>query len=180
VGRARTPDRGEQDPDRSRQHGRAAWAWARTLRRAGRSPERDALVFGTTTGGKESPSNVRNRLLRAAVERADTALVTRGRDRLPERLTPHSLRHTFASLLVAFGEDPGYVMDQMGHTDPTFTLRVYRKAMKRRDGEPDLLRALVGAEATTLADLDNARRNGQSEGNNGLPAEEAAAGGRAA
>jgi hypothetical protein len=39
----------------------------------------------------------------------------------------------------------------------TFTLRVYRKAMKRRDGEPDLLRALVGAEVTTLADLESAR-----------------------
>jgi hypothetical protein len=72
------------------------------------------------------------------------------------------------------------MMDQMGHTDPTFTLRVYRKAMKRRDGERDLLRALVGAEATTLADLDRARRNRQSEGNNGLPAGEPAAGGSAA
>ena len=147
MGRARTPDRGEQDPDRSRQHGRAAWAWARTLRRAGRSPERDALVFGTTTGGKESPSNVRNRLLRAAVERADTALVTRGRDRLPERLTPHSLRRTFASVLVALGEDPAYVMAQMGHTDAKFTLSVYAKAMQRRDGERERLRALVNGEA---------------------------------
>jgi integrase len=115
---------------------------------------RDALVFPTTRGRKESASNVRNRLLRPAVERANAALIEGGRDRLPERLTPHSLRHTSASLLVGLGEDPGYVMDQMGHTDPTFTLRVYRKAIKRRDGEPDLLRALVGAEATTLPELN--------------------------
>jgi integrase len=31
-------------------------------------------------------------------------------ERLPERLTPHSLRRTFASILVAIGNDPTYVM----------------------------------------------------------------------
>ena len=36
------------------------------------------------------------------------------------------LRHTFASLLVALGTDPGAVMDQLGHEDAAFTLRVYR------------------------------------------------------
>jgi hypothetical protein len=30
------------------------------------------------------------------------------------------------SILVALGVDPGSVMDQLGHTDPSFTLRVYR------------------------------------------------------
>jgi hypothetical protein len=50
---------------------------------------------------------------------------------LPERLTPHKLRHTYASLLVALGVDPGSVMDQLGHTDASFTLRVYRHGMRR-------------------------------------------------
>ena len=47
------------------------------------------------------------------------------------------------SLLVALGEDPGYVMDQIGHTNPNFTLRVYRHGMPRDEGEKERLRALV-------------------------------------
>jgi hypothetical protein len=35
-------------------------------------------------------------------------------------------------------------MDQLGHTDPGFTLRVYRHGMRRDTGDRDRLRALVG------------------------------------
>ena len=66
---------------------------------------------------------------------------------LPESLTPHKLRHTFASLLVALGVDPGAVMDQLGHTDPTFTLRVYRHGMRRDEGSKAKLATLVGTPA---------------------------------
>lgn len=65
-------------------------------------------------------------------------------------------------MLVALGEDPAYVMAQMGHTQAGFTLSVYARAMRRRDGDRDALRNLVG------------RRNGQSTGNSGgsgVPAE---------
>ncbi len=47
------------------------------------------------------------------------------------------------SLLYALGENPGTVMDEMGHTDPALALRVYRQAMRRDDGEKAQLRALV-------------------------------------
>jgi hypothetical protein len=30
------------------------------------------------------------------------------------------------------GDDPIYIADQMGHTDPSFTFRVYQRAVKRR------------------------------------------------
>ncbi len=63
---------------------------------------------------------------------------------LPDGLTPHKLRHTFASILVAIGVDPGSVMDQLGHTDPGFTLRVYRHGMRRDGAAKERLRALVG------------------------------------
>ncbi len=66
------------------------------------------------------------------------------REARAERLTPHKLRHTFASLLVALGVDPGSVMDQLGHTDPAFTLRVYRHGMRRDDASKLALRELVG------------------------------------
>jgi hypothetical protein len=55
------------------------------------------------------------------------------------------LRHTFASLLVALGVDPGAVMDQLGHADAGFTLRVYRHAMRRTPAARGALQRLVGA-----------------------------------
>jgi hypothetical protein len=44
---------------------------------------------------------------------------------LPEKLTPHPLWRTLASVLYALGEDPGTVMDEMGHADPCLALRIY-------------------------------------------------------
>ena len=55
----------------------------------------------------------------------------------------HGLRHTFASLLVALGKDPRYVMGQLGHTDPGFTLRLFTHTMRREDDERARLQALV-------------------------------------
>jgi integrase len=107
----------------------------------------DALVFGTRTGAKQSPTNVRRRVLAKAVERANKRLANDDAETLPEGLTPHSLRRTFASLLYALGEAPPFVMAQMGHTSPNLALAIYAREMDRRDGEPERLRALVeGAE----------------------------------
>lgn len=116
--------------------------------KARRSPGRDDLVFGTATGKKDGATNVRRRKLAPSVERANRRLAEAERDGLPEGLTPHSLRRTFASLLVALGRDPRYVMGAMGHTDPTLTLRVYAKEMSREDGERGRLHALVNGERT--------------------------------
>lgn len=110
----------------------------------------DALVFATSgyggryKGGEQhSPSNIRNRVLTPAVTNANAKLTKRGAATMPADLTPHGLRRTFASLLVALGRDPAVVMDQMGHTTANLTLSVYAKAMAWRDGERERLRALV-------------------------------------
>lgn len=102
-------------------------------------------VFATREGGRPSKANVRSRVFNAAVERADENLERDGLVPLPEGLTPHKLRHTFASLLVALGSDPVHVMGQLGHTDPAFSLRVYAHAMRRVGADKDRLRALVEA-----------------------------------
>jgi hypothetical protein len=78
-----------------------------------------------------------NWLLAKAVERANVQLDDLGLEALPERLTPHSLRRTFASLLVALGEPPTFVMGQLGHEKAEFTLSVYSRQMQRRDGETE-------------------------------------------
>ena len=90
-----------------------------------------------------NPSNVRNGILAPAAERANERLEDAGQTPLPDKLTPHKLRHTFASLLVALGTDPGAVMDQLGHTDATFTLRVYRHGMRRDEKSKQALAQLV-------------------------------------
>jgi integrase len=108
-----------------------------------RSRERDARVFTTERGGRVSESNVRQRTLAPAVERANETLVLQDRDPIPDGVTPHSLRRTFATLLVALGRDPAVVMRQMGHSTPHFTLGVYAGAMDWSEGERERLRALV-------------------------------------
>jgi len=62
---------------------------------------------------------------------------------LPDGLTPHSLRHTFASLLVRAGHDPAYVMAQLGHTDPAVTLGIYAHALRQPSDAGARLDALV-------------------------------------
>ena len=104
----------------------------------------EGLVFGTTTGGQQSPTNVRKRILARSIDFADANRAREGREPMPKGLTPHSLRRTFASLLFALGEAPPYVMAQMGHRSANLTLSVYAREMLRRDGEPERLRALVG------------------------------------
>ncbi len=104
----------------------------------------NGLVFTTAAGTELIQGNIRRRVLDKTVEKANEKL-TEARDvPLPEGLTPHKLRHTFASILVALGVDPGSVMDQLGHTDPGFTLRVYRHGMRRDAASMEKLRALVG------------------------------------
>ena len=110
----------------------------------------DDPVFPTGTGGRRDKDNLRNRILASAVKRADELLKARGAMPLPRGLTPHKLRHTFASILIATGEDPASVMGQLGHTDPKFTLRVYTHIMRRGKGERERLKALVEGRPVTL------------------------------
>jgi integrase len=50
---------------------------------------------------------------------------------LGERVTPHSLRRTFASLRYVVGDDPITVGEQGGWSDPSFPMKVYARAVKR-------------------------------------------------
>src|SRR5271154_1855103 len=124
------------------------------------------LAFPTRTGRQMSPENFRSRVLAAAIKRANENLAAAGLPPLPGKITPHSLRRTFCSLLYALGEDPGTVMDEMGHTDPALALRVYRQAMRRGEGEKAQLRALVeggGGASEDVASGGVVANSGQRE-----------------
>jgi integrase len=114
-----------------------------TLKAAGARTGPDDPVFVTSTGQRRDRHNLRQRVVTPIVRRADELLEARDANPLPAGLSPHKLRHTFASLLVALGNDPAYVIGQLGHTDPAFTLRVYTHMMRREPGERERLQALV-------------------------------------
>ncbi|MGO9763800.1 MAG: tyrosine-type recombinase/integrase [Solirubrobacteraceae bacterium] len=129
------------------------------LRGRHQDAKQDAYVFATRTGAPIGADNFRNRVLGCpavivdgkkkvgtgggAVGRANANLEAQGLPPLPPKLTPHSLRRTFCSLLYALGETPPVVMVEMGHTDPALALRVYAQAMRRGEDQQAELRELV-------------------------------------
>jgi integrase len=97
------------------------------------------LLFGAyTRSGRSreqlSPDNVR-RMLDEVVEAANEMCEERGIAPLGH-CTPHTLRRTNISLLcIATKGNLKYVMEQVGHTDPKLTLRIYAQLLKRQDAE---------------------------------------------
>lgn len=50
-----------------------------------------------------------------------------------EYQTIYQMRHTFASMMIANGEDILWVSQMLGHTSPKMTLEKYAKYFKRKD-----------------------------------------------
>ena len=115
-------------------------------------------IFPTWTGGRLNPSNVRNRLLngtpergkrkpiKGVVQRVDEKRAAEGRMLLPARVTPHTLRRTFASLCFFAGRDLRWVMGQLGHEDPRMTLTVYAPL---HEAKPDRRGVDLAADAAS-------------------------------
>ena len=97
---------------------------ARTLRRLELERKTETLkrgwsalppwVFCDSTGRPLSPRTVEDAFKRV--------LKVAG---LPLHFSPHSLRHSFASLLLQQGESPVYVQRQLGHASITLTVDLY-------------------------------------------------------
>jgi integrase len=84
----------------------------------------DDLVFCTQEGRGIDYRKVAVRF-RAAVDQAGI--------RHSGRLTLHSLRHGYASVLIASGLDVVFVARQLGHANPATTLSIYAHAFARAD-----------------------------------------------
>ncbi len=54
---------------------------------------------------------------------------------LPLHFTPHSLRHSFASILLAAGVSPVYVQEQLGHKSIELTVGTYGRWLRKRSPE---------------------------------------------
>ena len=95
-------------------------------------PEPDDPVLVARTGKRQTVTNVDHRI-KSAIKAANVRLEKLGIEPIAPNVSPHSLRRTYASLRAALRDDPVYIAEQLGHTDPAFTFRVYQKAAKRRD-----------------------------------------------
>ncbi len=75
-------------------------------RRRALDPAPQGFVFASARGGAIIDGNIRRRVFHPAIRRADELLAGQGHVPLPQGLTPHKLRHTYASILVAIGSIP--------------------------------------------------------------------------
>jgi integrase len=128
VGRAKTDAGTDREVDLPGGLVEALSEWrARTPRSAAGDP-----VFVSRSGRRQTDTNVDHRL-KTAIKAANERLCELDIEPISERVSPHSLRRTYASLRAALRDDPVYIAEQLGHTDPAFTFRVYQKAAKRRE-----------------------------------------------
>jgi integrase len=63
---------------------------------------------------------------------------------LPGHFSCHSLRHTYASMLLAAGVSPAYVQEQLGHASIELTVGTYGRWLRKR--APGALDVSTGAE----------------------------------
>jgi len=101
-------------------------------------------VFPTEKGTRRERNNIRARILRPVIARANRALEEQGLAPISEGVTFHSLRHTYASLMAEAGVDPAYTKAQIGHTNASFTMTVYTHVGNRREAANARLDALLG------------------------------------
>jgi hypothetical protein len=95
--------------------------------------------------------------IKTAIQRANGRLAELRIEPLSERVTPHSLRRTYASMRFALGDDPLHVAEQLGHTEATFSMEVYAKAAKRRG-------RLSGAYGPSTTGRSNGQGMGRERG----------------
>jgi integrase len=131
------------------------------------SRSRDPLV-PSENGNRLVPSNIRQRVLAKVVAEANALLRERGVPEIVE-CTPHTLRRTYISLLLAAGCDPAYVQQQVGHTDPTLTLRIYQQLLKRKRREEyrERVNELLGTSPAALSKRPDPARGSEVGPNSG-------------
>lgn len=100
----------------------AAWDAATKASALQRGADRAAWVFPARHGGP-----ARHRETEQAFKRALVAA------RLPPHHTPHSLRHTYASLQLVRGISPLYVQRQLGHASLKMTTETYGRWLPMGD-----------------------------------------------
>jgi integrase len=108
----------------------------------------DGPAFPSRTGSRRDRNNVCTRVIEPAVRRANVVRAERKQPPIVAHVTPHTLRRTYITFMLAAGFDVPYVQDQVGHANPTTTLAVYARVIRRadRDALRAELRELLGED----------------------------------
>ena len=102
-------------------------------------PEMPTWLFVTRAGTAVDPANVRRSMQRILKEA-----------QLPLHFTPHCLRHTYASILLAEGTPAPFVQEQLGHASIELTVSTYGRWLKKKaPGALDRLDVVPGEELST-------------------------------
>lgn len=100
------------------------------------TPPAEPQPLFTTGGGRPVDRTHVFRLVRALAREAGLPH--------PDTITPHSLRHTFATLATDRGADLDDLQDAMGHADPRTTRRYQRSARRLERDPAHLVAAALG------------------------------------
>ena len=116
-------------------------------------------AFPTRNETRQRPDNLRARILAPIHARANVVLDAEGR--LPiTRMTPHTLRRTFASILAVCDVPPRRAMYLMGHTDPSLTLSIYQQVLDMGKGAVELLEEILGCKLAEARAIFNGEASG--------------------
>jgi site-specific recombinase XerD len=91
------------------------------------------LVFCNEFGEPLDRTAIGRDVLASALKRAEIA----------KQITPHGLRHTYASTLIMLGRDVPQVSKYLGHSDVYVTLTVYTHFVQRLHDTMDDLERLM-------------------------------------
>jgi integrase len=85
------------------------------------------------------------RLVAGVVTEANRERASAGLPALPMRVTPHTLRRTYITLLLEAKAPLPYVMEQVGHLDEKTVLTIYSRVLQRqsRDAVGEALDSLL-------------------------------------
>jgi integrase len=120
----------------------------------------EAPAFPTRTGGRRDRQSV-NRVVQRSLRRANELRAQRGEPAILAHVTPHTLRRSYISFVLAAGYDLPYVQAQVGHEDPTTTLRIYARVIRRpnRDRLRKQMLALLVSDAPVELHVDHSRQS---------------------
>ena len=108
----------------------------------------DKPAYPTSTGSRRDRNNVNARLIASVLRHANALRAARHEPPIRAHVTPHTFRRTYITIMLAAGFDLPYVQDQVAHLDPSTTLAIYAKVIRRpdRDAVRAEMRALLGED----------------------------------
>jgi len=114
-------------------------------------PNEFDLAFPTEAGTWQSPDNWRKRAFDEVCEKAGLVKIEipDGEKVIKSKYSPYSLRHYFASVLIAQGTDIAKIKTLMGHTNISTTFDVYAHLIRQAENKKTRRQGLISSIPST-------------------------------